>query len=394
MHNWIISSTIQTIVLIFIGLTSVDSFAQSKIDYPVLSYYTHVGKAVNNYAAMDSFPKRNPAWVQELNFAIQTNGKKDWHKAWGLPQIGIALVVGNWGNDRQIGNGYGIVPNITFSKNRAKYSLRLTLGLGLSYFPVMYDSITNPYDILIGSHITNMSYFRADFGFKLSDNLMFTLGAGSFHCSNGHYQVPNLGLNAPVGNIGIVFTPKSRPEWTKQKQRLDINRKSRFLVSSGIGVHEFAETTGPVGGPKYPMATITVAWAKRAANRSLVSVGLNAKYYSNFHEYIKDKDYFASHHIWNASTINVFLGHEFVMNRFSLLTNGGIVLHNPFYLKYYETREKNFFNFVETYICTKLGVRHYFGDVKMQKSNFFIGTFVHAKFGTADFIEMEFGLVF
>jgi len=80
-----------------------------------------------------------------------------------------------------------------------------------------------------------------------------------------------------------------------------------------------------------------------------------------------------------------------------LLAQGLLDVHNPFVIAYddYLYHRWNYRRIVETYTSSRLGLQYYFFDTEMRKGpNVFIGLFVDANFGEADFVETSIGFRF
>jgi len=358
--------------------------------------YVHSGMIVKNWLS-PTFPKRNPSFLTEFRWAKQSNGAKAWHKDFNYPETAISIFTGYLGNNQQFGTTLGIVPNISFNTlNTKKWHAHFTLGIGLSYFNRPFDSISNPYNILIGSHITNMSFARLWFGRSINQNLDFRFGATTIHASNGHYQIPNVGMNIPNFSFAFIYKPK---QYNNTDSKIDsiYNRKWHFNLRFGYGVHEFAETTEPVGTPKYNIYILSPYFTKRLGRINNFGMGINIKYYTDFYKYLTENNLFNDNSHLKASVVSFFLSDELLMNRFSFLMQGALDLYNPFYIKYddFKNRPKDWRRFVETWTSTRMGLQYYlFDTMQNTKSNIYFGLFVNANFGEADFVELSSGIVF
>lgn len=380
-----------TILLIFTLIIKVN--AQEKT--PVYTAYMHNGMIVKNWLT-DDFPKRWPTAIVELNYSKQTCGSQNWHRYYGFPQVGISFFTGYLGNQKQFGSPFGLVPTIDFGPlKKGKWDWKLTLGMGLVYFTAPYDSISNPHNILIGSAITNLSFARFWVTREMNENLSFRWGFSTMHASNAHYQVPNVGMNIPVISWGISYQAGESKLLEIEKRPLE-NKRWYFNARFGYGLHEFAETLGPVGTPTYPIYVFSPYMSKRMGNLGQINIGGSVKYYESFYQQNKllnllpfeKKQYMVG---------SVMLGWEFLLNRFSFLTQGLLDLHNPFVIAYddYTYKTWNYRRFLETWTSSRLGLQYYFFDTEMRKGpNIFIGLFVDANFGEADFVETSIGFRF
>ena len=348
----------------------------------------NIGKVVKNYPV---FPKITTATISEISFSWQTMGIRNWHHYYNFPRVGGSVLFGVMGNDSVLGNDFALMPHIAFDIRK---NFEMRIGCGFAYFPLIFDAQTNPSNTLIGAHINTCASFSLLYQAKLSKHLMLQLGAASFHSSNGHYQLPNIGINMLMSTIGIKYFPSSIPLKPVRKHFEKIKQPTRINIRLGAGLHEFGNETGPVGGPKYNVYAGSLYLSKRFGHLSNVHVGITGKYYSNFYEYIRDSSVYDSHRHLKSSAFSVFLGHEFVCGKISLLTQGGINFYNPFY-RYYHPSPDYIIDIGETWLNSRLGFQYYlFEPTAEQRFNMFAGIFINANLGRADFSELSLGFVF
>lgn len=387
--------SIASALLLFLAFSSSGSHAQSDSlkEFHGNSFFiepiANVGKIVKNYP---TFPSLDIAAITELNFAWQTNGKKIWNHNYNFPQAGVSLIFGILGNSSVIGNAYAIMPNMAFNSGR---NFEMRLGHGFAYYPLVFDSVTNPTNTLISSHITNIGSFSLTYRKKINDKLVIKAGASSFHFSNGHYQLPNIGINTLMATVGIKYFPggiSAKPERIKTPVE---KHPVRFNVRFGAGSHEFGNELGPVGGPKYPVYASSIYLSKLVGRLSNVHAGVTGRYYTNYFEFISDSNVYASNRHLKSSAFSVMLGHEFMCGKFSLLTQGSVNVYNPFYIYYLRYNQNTVFKFVETWFNSRLGFQYYFRDPYAEhRFNMHTGIYINANFGQADYAELSVGFVF
>jgi len=358
----------------------------------------HTGLVINNYVFWDSFPARNPSALIELKFGKQTIGEKKWHQHYGFPQAGLSLIGGYLGNSKELGYTIGLVPNMTLNAiNQHKWSLKVTLGLGFAYFNKPYDLETNPTNILIGSHIASMSIAQLYFRRILSDNTDFNFGLSAIHASDGHYQLPNVGLNKITVQFGVKHYFNKRPtKFYTDSSFFNAEKELKFGIRLGFGMHEFGNELGPVEGSKYPIIDGAFYVKKPAGKIGSALLGLGYKYYSSFYEKIVEDSTFSSNLRLKSSVFTLFLGYEFEMGRISLLAQGGINIYNPFWRRFTELVEEEwtFYKQVEGLISTRLGLQYYFFEPIKYQQNAYLGLYIKANMGGADFVSLSTGFVF
>jgi hypothetical protein len=372
--------------------------AQKAQNLPVYEIKVHGGFVVQNWLS-DSFPKRDVMFLSQLSFDRQTLGQKYWHGAYHYPQIGASAFFGNLGNSRELGQVFGIVPSVTFNTSKTGvWNAKISLGIGLAYFNKPFDAVSNKENVLIGSHITNLSFAQLYFSKNISQKVDFTYGISAVHASNGHYQIPNVGLNAPSVFVGLKYFPQRIPIAYPEFVRETKPQNLRFNIKVGIGVHEFAETTKPTGTSKYAVYTGLFYLSKKFGKMSNVHLGVSGKYYNSYYQYYRRDSVFNSKLHLKSSVFSLLAGHEFLFGRFTFLTQACLDVYFPEYKPYTQMvgKEQHGFSFfVERWFSTRLGMQYYLKDTfENTRNNFFVGAYINANFGEADFIELGAGYVF
>ncbi len=358
----------------------------------------HSGLIINNYVYWDSFPSRNPSAIVELNFGKQTIGEKQWQQHYGFPQVGVSLIGGYLGNSNELGYTIGMIPNVTINAiNENKWSLKIKMGLGFAYFNKPYDAESNRTNILIGSHITNLSIAQLYFRRILNESTDLNFGLSAIHASDGHYQLPNVGMNMITAHLGLKHYLGKRPGvFYTDDSYLKGAKEIGYGIRAGIGMHEFGNELGPVNESKYTITDLAFYLKKPAGKLGSALAGVGYKYYSSFYEKIVEDSTFNSNLHLKASVFTVFLGYEFEMGRMSLLAQGGINVHHPFWKRFTELIEEEwtFYKQVEGLISTRLGLQYYFFEPQKYNQNLYLGMYIKANMGGADFVSLSTGFVF
>lgn len=362
----------------------------------------HFGEIINNYLYFDNYPKRKVSFINELYFGLKTRGSKNWHKQYKFPEIGASLIFGDVGNRDELGYVTGIVPSMNIEIYRKeKIMLQTIIGIGVGYFNKPYDSITNPYNILIGSHFTNLSFFSLVLNYKLSTKLKFVSSLNIIHASNGHYQVPNAGLNMPTINFGLKYYMKDNfdhvNEISNNSYKSINDWKLNFVF--GEGMHEFANTTGPAGTPKWKIYTSSLFVSYRKNNIHNYFAGFNSKYYTSFYNFITSTNYYDNNKQLKSTIFAIIGGHEFMFGHIGFSTQMGYNFYTPLSVKRFKANnhvEKIVFRkAVKIYTSFDMGLKYYLYETNYwTKSNLFVGITVKTNFFKADFIELSLGFAF
>ncbi len=359
----------------------------------VIQSQVHIGKLVKIYPV---FPETNFADLNEVNIAVQTAGSKEWHQTFHYPQVGVALFYGYLGNNEVMGQNFSVVPNLAFNNRRGKRCwLKTRFGMGFAYFTKHYNKITNPTNLVIGSSITNMTFLALDVHFKLSSNFNFNIGISTLHFSNGHYQLPNLGANIPSATIGISYFPTVIPGYYKRNNITPPVKKVLLTINAGYGRHEFGSATKATGGPKYPVFQGALYLSKRWRQISNVHLGIFVSYYADYYDFIVSEELFDKQQHLKSIVVTAFLGHEWMIGKFGLVAQSGINVYSPFLREYRKLQDAKTSADLGRYISNKVGLHYYlFNPIKTTSKKLYLGIYLKANFGTADFAEVAAGYTF
>lgn len=291
----------------------------------------HFGKAFKHRSTIKiDFPAFS--YGTELNFEVQTFGKKHWHQKSGFPRWGLAVSYLHSGNDAQMGSLIALLPNITVDFLKTK-KLRIfgRLGVGLGLVTRPYNRLNNPLNNMVGSYLNNSTSLRLGLAWRVSKHLELRPSASFTHFSNAASTLPNLGINIPTFHMGIcyMYQPVEESDYLKlDKTELPKrNKRIQFSHLVSLGFRELQTSNGP----KY-LVWHTAFDAGLYLNRSnRLKLGIE-------YDYIGSKQAFASHssgthtsdRYWEASRITVFIADEIMLGRFSILAQVGFYLtQNP-----------------------------------------------------------------
>jgi hypothetical protein len=357
---------------------------QNQTEYRATAY---TGFIAHNYSKL---PPIKPAYVGELSFGRKYCGKSEWHKYYNYPTFYGSIIFGYPGNP-EYGYFVGISPQISLTKKIGKkFNYNFKAGIGLSYHTNPYDVVTNPANMLVGSHfiaivngVFSLEYIFDDYNFA-------GFSAGAIHFSNGHAKLPNIGMNMPVMNVyfkHLVFNDKNAA-LTKTINEKTLSNKLNYFITYGAGMHEFGSATKPANGPKYLVNTISfgVSKIKNYANKH--SFGINFMHYNSFEKFIINQEINIGNPFLKSSAVNVFWGHEFMFGDFGFYSELGIDIYKPFY-RYFVTIYGDKFgakDIIKSINSNKLGLRY--SGIKYANTKLILGINLKANMAQADFIEI------
>jgi hypothetical protein len=244
----------------------------------------HQGRIIRHSPKL-AYPIPRGSTGAMLDFRYQTYGRKDWQEWRNYPEIGVTLEYYYPGDAQILGHVFGVVPHLNLHLiERESWLVQFQLGTGLAYFTRPYDAITNPLNNAIGSHLTNLTVFRLQGGWKIDPNWTLRLGGSFSHFSNAAAKSPNLGMNIPAISLGAQYTPKPIRDYHFQfhGRRREAEFPWGFFVDLNLG---FRENSNP-GGPKLPVYQTKVA-ARFSLNRvNDLQAGFMYEYQRSVYEFM------------------------------------------------------------------------------------------------------------
>ncbi len=228
------------------------------------------------------------------------------------------------GYTKVLGYAHCIYPYISFplTKYNKPISLNLKTALGLSYATKVYDSISNPLNVAISSHINMYASLGLEVAFKVSNRLNASMGIFGSHLSNGAIKKPNYGINMLTGSIGINYKLTSNPKINKKENDF-ITDNSRFLIVIGGGIKE----ANKPGGSKYGVGSLSVEYSKSFKTYFRYGTSLDYMYDGSTIKHFRD-DYVKYNSKLKASKVGVTIMSEVALNRLSAFANLGSYLYN------------------------------------------------------------------
>ena len=152
------------------------------------------GRLIAHRTSMQKLVKNNS--IQgEFTLNCNTNGAKEFHRAYLWPTYGITLNLNNSGNSLDIGKifaGYGFV-SLPITRN--DHPLKFKIGLGVGWVEKTFDLQHNFQSLAIGSHLNANVILRIEKELSINKGSSLNIGMGLNHLSNGAFKTPNLGLN-------------------------------------------------------------------------------------------------------------------------------------------------------------------------------------------------------
>ncbi len=320
-----------------------------------------------------------------VSFSRYTNGKKyGWAAFHNYPVFSLSLTAEHLSNQEVMGTAYGLLPSMSFYLKRGrKWELLAEAGLGAAWLTKSYDDIDNRENVVIGSSVNFMALLRLKVERQLSERLIFTIGLAGSHYSNGNFATPNLGTNQPALMLGIKYRLQRDTSKAEPFQYSISKRKIRPFIRASFGLTE----TG-VDGPKYPVYTASFGLVRQIGQVSYLSTGAEFIFKSSSYAFMKHIGLELGREREAASRYLWFVGHEFLFGNTGFLTEVGLYF-NEHYGQGSMFSSRVGFNFYPFFGQEAFIKRH-----QNQPATAYLGLYVHAYLGEAEFVELAAGFRF
>lgn len=305
----------------------------------------------------------------ELDLTKQTRGNKEWQREYNYPQVGYSLMYYAFDKQKPVGNALLLFAHAgkNFYKTR-RTNFQWRMGFGLAYVKRGYDEEFNLRNNVISQKINFTINGQLNYNIRISQNVLFNMGFGLVHISNGSLKLPNFGLNLPTVHAGVGIELSKGEEPLKKDSVRSFRRRTYFHISPFAGIKEVY----PVNGPKYFLGGLSALVERRMNRKSGLHAGLEFSYDHSkkseiFYEALDVNNVFI-----NRAQAGVLVGHELYINRLSMLTQMGVYLYDPTHLN------KSYYQ--------KVGLKYYLSD------KVFVNMSMKLHLGIADWIEWGGGI--
>jgi len=319
--------------------------------------------------------------VFEVGASWSLSGKKAWHHLYNHPKVGLKAMTFRLGNPDIFGNAYALIPSITWDiRKRKNFRLQWTMGGSLSYIDKAFDRVDNPENIVMGAHLNYLFQIGIQGVWRTHKPVQLLAGIDLSHFSNGHTSHPNIGINIPALSVGIAYQPPKEQTFSPESPPKMSQHKRGIYPGIKLG-YGFAKLQSK-DGPLYSAYTATAFLNKDIKHKFNLKAGTEWFFLSSIHDFLQNQNEpEPTNRAWAATGGILYLGFEAMMGRMSLIANVGPYIKRPAIMEYT--------------LYTKMGFQVYLFDQQVRRKNqAFIGVYVHAHSGQADFVETGIGYLF
>lgn len=332
------------------------------------------GKIFKHTKPVNHVPKELSQGFQ-VDFFMKTYGNKPWQKPLNFPEIGGTLLFIRFGENKVFGDVIALMGYAKFYMYRSSVvDLYTRIGAGYGYMTRKYDYLTNPTNNLISTAINLSVQIKIGMEWKVEPHVLLTTAFSFNHFSNSATNLPNYGANLLMGSFGIRAIPVVRDQ-TYNCERAKDFKKNEIMWMYTLGIQE----TYGFNGPKYPIHSGTVAYARYTSPGNKLFAGLSYEYLRSVHDFVVYNDILTKHGAdFESSAASVVLGDEILVGRVGMHYSAGVYLW------------KNMSTYTPIYF--KLGANVYFAQFgKRQRFKFFVGNYVKAHTSIAQANEFSLG---
>lgn len=292
-------------------------YVQKKIG---IGYYS--GYLISQHQELDSL-KKGFVNAFEVDLCLGTNGTKYWHGYYKYPSFGFTFMYTDFDYLTVLGNSLSISSYVKFPLVSGKvFSINLKTGAGLALLNKRYDSLQNPKNIAISTHLNGLINVGLITGIKLGDRSSFDIGVNALHFSNGSIKKPNYGLNLmTVSSTLYIYlnTFQKIPPYLKFQKK----EKQRWFITLSGAVKE----TGDPGGSLYGVGSISLEY-NRPWKRLLRYGGVFDVMYDDATFYHLDEDSVSYSAKYSATKVGAGIQFEMALDRLSAFAACGVYLYN------------------------------------------------------------------
>ena len=229
---------------VFAQTGEVEEISADKTPFSI-KVYPFRGSYLGNARHFSKFGASYPAGVN-MGFELPSQQQRPWQQYLSNPTVGIGLTWIDLGHE-MLGHSINLYPYILFDAIDTEYfQMRFKVAGGLSFVTEhwytqedqnpdhYYDPTVNT---IFGSYLN--AYLSAGVNLNVPITRYLALGAefGFFHMSNGRTCMPNIGVNAIYGSVGVTSTFNSQT----RKKPVDFPDQPygwAVNVTGSLGVHK------------------------------------------------------------------------------------------------------------------------------------------------------------
>lgn len=318
-----------------------------------------------------------PAYAVSLGLSQAVDGSRAWHHLFRQPRLRYEALWYDPGNPAVLGQALSAAIWLDLELARgSRWTLRYAFGKGPSFMTRPQDRRRNPTNIAYAGRLTDLTALQVYLRRQLAPTLALDLGVTALHYSSAQVTVPNLGLNSVGLHLGLQGLPRSPLPLRFVPARV-LRRGLRPALRLGHGFAARIIDDGPVYAVYTLMPYLTwQPWAKLR-----LAAGGKAFYHDGLYEFYETQDFGVGAHRRLATGVVAWVGAEWLLGHLGINLKLGPFLKRPLLMDHR--------------LYTELGLQYYWWDTQQRDGwQPFLGLYVHAHSGQADWGELALGVSF
>lgn len=177
-----------------------------------------------------------------LKMLWRNPGYQDWQLVFRLPYYGFGFTLADFQNPEEIGYPISIYGVLGFPLIRvSRLSLFAEFQLGLATNWEVYDPVTNPMNISIGSPFVVHVDGNLRALFELTRRVELGAGIHFRHFSNGGLERPNRGFNLWTPSLELKYSFRDHPDMAGIPPAGQLERSNELVLSWHYGYYQMIE---------------------------------------------------------------------------------------------------------------------------------------------------------
>jgi hypothetical protein len=305
--------------------------------------------------------------LYEVTFTKLTLGEKEWERAYHRPDLGISFFTTDFGDNKLLGRGYALFPNISFHFLRKKWmQANFRVGAGFGYIEKPFNRLYNYKNNAIGSHLNSAISILVETKYKLSKRTNLGIGLALNHFSNGASKAPNLGINMASANFALAYQFADNKKINLDSSHFTKKYFQYFAVLAG-GFKEIA----PAGGSKYAVVNASLNVAKVSSIKAKWGAGLDIMHDASIAQQNKRDGLNITP--FSTTQVGLNLSWEVIFGKVSFPLQAGVYLISKYK--------------ANGLVYNRYGVRYHF------HKNVFANFSLKTHYAKADYFEWGFGYI-
>ena len=268
-------------------------------------------------------------------------GKEAWEQLYNYPDFGVSFSYQDY-KSNIVGKLYAVYGHYNFYllNRKNKNQLIFRTGIGLAYATNPYDKVKNNKNVSFGTALNSSTYFRLYYHREhIIKNIGVDAGLTFIHASNSNIKSPNTGVNTWGATVGLNYNLENDAtiEFTNHNITNKFTEKIKYNFAFRGGINE----SEIIGSGLHPFYVLSAYADKRVSRKSAIQLGTDVFISPFLKDYIEYWNInFPTEAVYTSdiSRVSIFVGHEFFLNKVSVISQVGYYVHYPFpyELRYYE----------------------------------------------------------